>query len=135
MAIYTNNTTPYRDQPFDLLQQLELASEFETDLQYTVNWSRKFYFNAEKAEIVLFYQSNYTAAIDVKMDGSVLEEKSSFNMLGFTFSSKLEWGSYVISVVKTVFKKIGPLTCFMKFLLPEVAPYCYKSTIRSCTEY
>ena len=29
------------------------------------------------------------------MDGSVFEEKSSFKMLG----SKLDWGSYVISMV------------------------------------
>ena len=29
----------------------------------------------------------------MKMDGSVLEEKSSFKMLGLTFSSKLDWGS------------------------------------------
>ena len=102
-----------------------------------MNWSRKclFYFNAGKTQIVLFYQSNNTAAIDVKMDGSVLEEKASFNMLEFTFSSKLDWSSYIISVVKTVFKKIGPLACCMKFLLPEVAPYRYKSTIRSCMEY
>ena len=35
-------------------------------------------------------QSNNTCAIDVKMVGSVLEEKSSFNMLELTFSSKLD---------------------------------------------
>ena len=36
-----------------------------------------------------FHLTGFTGAIDVKMDGSVLEEKSSFNMLGLTFSSKL----------------------------------------------
>ena len=35
---------------------------------------------------------------DVKMDGSVLQEKSSFKMLGATFSSWLDWGSYIISI-------------------------------------
>ena len=39
-------------------------------------------FNAEKAELVLFDRSNKTGAIDVKIDGSILEEKSSFKMLG-----------------------------------------------------
>ena len=34
-----------------------------------------------------FDQSKNTGAIDVKMDGSVLEEKSSFKLLGLTFSS------------------------------------------------
>ena len=63
------------------------------------------------------------------MDGSVLEEKSSFKMLGLTFSSKLDWGSYIISIAKTASKKIGALIRFMKFLSPEVALYLYKSTI------
>ena len=31
-----------------------------------------------------------TGAIDVKMDGPVLEEKSSFKMLGLSFFSKLD---------------------------------------------
>ena len=51
-------------------------------------------------------------------------------MLGLTFSSKLDWGSYIISIAKTASKKIGTLICSMKFLSPEVALYLYKSTIR-----
>ena len=47
-------------------------------------------FNAGKTQLVSFEQSNNTGAIDVKMDESVLEEKSSFNMLGLSFSSKLD---------------------------------------------
>ena len=61
--------------------------------------------------------------IDVKMFGSILEEKSSFKMLGLTFSSKLDWGSYIISIVKTASKKIGALIRSMQFLSPEVALY------------
>ena len=45
------------------------------------------------------------------MDGSVLEEKSSFKMLGLIFSSKLDWGSYIISIAKSASKKIGALIC------------------------
>ena len=63
--------------------------------------------------------------IDVKMDGSVFEEKSSFKMLGLTFSSKLDWGSYIISIAKTVSKKIGALIHSMKFLSPEVVLYLF----------
>ena len=69
------------------------------------------------------------------MDGSVLEEKSSLKMLGSTFSSKLDWGSYIISVAKIAFKKFGALIRSMKFLSLEVALYLYKSTIRPCMEY
>ena len=69
------------------------------------------------------------------MNGSVLEEKSSFKMLGLTFCSKLDWGSYIISIAKTASEKIGALIRSTKFLSPEVALYLYKSTIRPCMEY
>ena len=55
-------------------------------------------------------------------------------MLGLTFSSKLDWGSYMTSIAKAAPKKIGALICSMKFLFPEVALYLYKS-IRLCMEY
>ena len=72
------------DQVSDLWQQLVLASELESDLQDTVGWSRKWFvdFNAAKIQLVFFDQSNNTGAIDAKIDGSVLEEKSSFKMVG-----------------------------------------------------
>ena len=69
------------------------------------------------------------------MDRSVLEEKSSFEMLGLTCSSKLDWSSYIISLAKTAFKKIGASIHAIKFLSPEVALYFYKSTLCACMEY
>ena len=139
IAIYADDTTLYSkcDRASDLWQQLELASELESDLRDTVDWGKKWLvdFNAGKAQLVSFDWSNNNGSIDVKMDGSVLEEKSSFKMLGLTFSSKLDWGSYIISIAKTASKKIVALICSMKFLSPEVALYLYKSTIRSCMEY
>ena len=97
------------DQTSDLWQQLELASELESDLGDTVDWGKKWLvdFNAGKTQLVSFDRSNNNGSIDVKMDGSVLKEKSSFKMLGLTFSSKLDWGSYIISIAKAAFKKIG----------------------------
>ena len=56
-------------------------------------------------------------------------------MLGLTFSSKLVWGSYIISIAKTASKKIGALIRSMKFLSPEVPLYLYKFTIHPCMEY
>ena len=52
------------------------------------------------------------------MDGSVLEEKSSFMMVVLTLSSK-----------------IGALIRSIKFLSPGVALYLYESTICPCMEY
>ena len=48
-------------------------------------------FNAGKTQLVSFDRSNNNGSIDVNMDGSVLEEKQSFKMLGLTFSSKLNY--------------------------------------------
>ena len=106
IAIYADDTTLYSkcDQASDLWQQLELESELESDLRDTVDCGRKWLidFNAGKTQLVLFEWSKNTGAIDVKMDGSVLEEKTSFKMLGLTFSSKLDWGSYIVSIAKVV---------------------------------
>ena len=92
-------------------------------------------FNAGKTQLVSFDRSNNTGSIDVKMNGSFLEEKSSLRMLGLIFSSKWDWGSYSISIAKTAPKKIVALIHSMKLLSPEVALYLYKSTIRLCMEY
>ena len=104
IAIYADDTIFYSkcDQVSDLWQQLELVSELESDIWDTVDWSRNCLvdFNAGKTQLVSFDQSNNIGAIDVKMNESVLEDKPSFKMLGLTFSSKLDWGSYIIPFAK-----------------------------------
>ena len=129
IAIYADDTTLY--------SKCDQASELESDLRDTVDWGRKWLvdFNAGKTQLLSFERSNNTGAIDVKMDGSVLEEKSSFKMLRLTFSSNLDRGSYIISIAKTASKKTGALIRSMKLLSPEVALYLYKSTICPCMEY
>ena len=85
-----------------------MASEFESDLEDTVDWGKKWLvdFNAGKTQLVLFDQSNNTDSIDLRMDVSVFEEKSSFKILRLTFSSELDWGTYVIFIAKNASKKI-----------------------------
>ena len=92
-------------------------------------------FNPGKTQLVSFDRSDNSGSIDMKMKGSVLEEKSSFKMLGLTFFSKLDWGCYTISIAKTVSKKIGALIHSKNFLSLEVALYVYKPTIHPCMEY
>ena len=60
-------------------------AKLESDLQETL-WTvaeSDIDFNAGKTELVLFDQPG---AIDPKIDGSVYPEKSSFKMLGLSFS-------------------------------------------------
>ena len=66
------------------------------------------------------------------VDRSVLEEESSFKILGLTFSCKLNWGSDIISIAKTASKKIAAYIQSMRFLSPEFALYLYKSGALSC---
>ena len=68
------------------------------------------------------------------MEWSFLEEII-FKLLWLTFSSNVDWDSYIISIAQTVPKKFGGLICSVKFLSPKVALYLYKSTIRSCIKY
>ena len=106
------NTTLYSqcDHSSGLLQKLELAAELKSDLRDTVDWGREWLvdFSAGKTELVSFDRSNNAGAIVVKMDGSNVDEKSSFKRLVLSFSSKLDWGSYTISVPKTASKKLEP---------------------------
>ena len=66
-----------------------MASELESDLRDTVDWGSKWLvdFNAGKTQLVLFDWSSNTGAIDVKMDGSSLEEKSSIKKIGVLICS------------------------------------------------
>ena len=55
-----------------------MVSELESHLGDTGAGSGFVYFNAGKTQLVSFDRSKTSGAIDVKMDGSVPEEKSSF---------------------------------------------------------
>ena len=104
----------------------------------TLVWDRKWLvdFNAGKTQLLLFDLSHDNGAIDAKMDGSVLGEKSSFKMLGLTFSSKLDQVLTLFQQLKLLLRKyLGVLIRSTKFLSPEFAVYLYRSTIQSCIEY
>ena len=78
----------------------------------------------------MFGQSDNSGAIDVKTDGSFLDEKSFFKMLGLSFGDSLS-----VSITESVSKKIGASICSMKFPSPEVARYLYKFSMQLCMEY
>ena len=77
--IYADDASLYSkcDQASDLWQQLELASELESDVQDIVDWGRKWLVDltAIKTQLVSFDWCNNTGAIDVKMDRPSLRIK------------------------------------------------------------
>ena len=65
------------DRASDFWQQLELASTLESELRNTVDLGRIWLvdFNVGKTQLVSFERPKNSGAIDVQMDGSILEEK------------------------------------------------------------
>ena len=82
IAIYADNTTLYSkcDPVSDSWQQLKLGFELESDPQDTAEWGRKWLvdFFTGKTQLVSVDLFNNTGAFYVKVNGSVLKEKSSF---------------------------------------------------------
>ena len=54
------------------------------------------------------------------MNGFILKGKWSLTILEQSFSPKLDWGSYIVSIAKTFSNEIEILSSCMKFLSPEV---------------
>ena len=54
-----------------------------------MDWGKKWFvgFSEGKTQLISFDRSKNNGSIDVKIDGSVIAEKSLFKMLGLTFSS------------------------------------------------
>ena len=79
-----------------------MAFELKSNLIDTFDQDRKWLvdFNAGKTRLVLFGQSDNSVAIDMEIDESVLEEKSSFKMLGLPVSIKLDWALTVFLLLE-----------------------------------
>ena len=115
MQSHTSHGTVWWSGKCNLLQQLELASELESGLQDITTGAGSGLLISMLEKLNWFYLTSLvnTGVIDVKVVGSVLEEKISFKIL--TFSFKLDSGSYIISIAKTTSKTIRALICSIKF--------------------
>ena len=93
IAIYADDTTLYSkcDQTSNMWQQLEFASELESNLRDTVDGGKKWLVDFNAGNFNWFRLTGLmTGSVDVEMDRSVLEQKLSFKVLELTFSSKLD---------------------------------------------
>ena len=90
----------------------------------------------ENLNFVLFDRFNNSGAINVKMYGSVLKEKSTFKVLALAFSSKLDWSSYFVSIAKNeCLQESWSLDSFYEVSFCESALYFYKSISQPCMKY
>ena len=95
----------------------------------TLYWGKKQVvdFNAGKTYLVSLVWPNISGAVNGKMDGSVLQEKSLFKMLELSLTSELDWDFYMISVAATVSKKIKVLIRSMKFFCLRLLFFQHRS--------
>ena len=110
IAIYADDTTLY-----SILLSTSLFSALNFNLIYETLWT------GVRSGLLI----------------SMLGKLSWFCLTGLitmAFSSKLDWGSYIISIGKTAFKKIGALIHSVKFLSPEVALSLLLGIILQTTE-
>ena len=95
ITINTSHSYHQRSSPYASLNWSKSKARFSFNQPNrkidTVDWGKKWLvdFNTGKTQLVLFDRSNNNGYIDVKMNGSILEEKSSFKMLGWP--SLLNW--------------------------------------------
>ena len=70
-----------------------------------MDWGKKWLvdFNAGKTQLVSFDWSNNTGSIDLKMNGSVREEKSSSKILGLNF-----WNGALTLLLQLPPRKLEP---------------------------
>ena len=84
------------------------------------------HFKTGTCQLVLIDWPNGFVTIHVKIDGSVSDEKSDY---------ELDWVSYIVSLAKTGCKKVGAFIPSMKFLSSKVGLYLSKYVIQSCLKY
>ena len=110
VAVTYTTLYSYRDQASYLSQQLVLASKFQCDLTRHCRLLQEVACTFQCWKISALSDRSYNSgAIDVKMDGSVFEEKYSFKMMGLPLSSKLSWTSSFVSISKTASKNFKSL--------------------------
>ena len=75
-----------------------------------MDWVKKWLvdFSTGKTQLVSFDGFNNTGAIDLKMDGYVLEEKSSFKILGLIFLLNWIMVLALSLLLKLPPRKLGP---------------------------
>ena len=100
------------DQTSDLWQQLELASEQESDLLGIAEWVRKWLVHISAGNVFWnwFYLSSLIILVLLMWKWMVLFLRKNHLLRWFkeiNFSSKLDWGSYIISIAKNASRKIS----------------------------
>ena len=96
-----------------------LISDMEKDLEIMTKWLKDsgLKVNESKTELCLFHRKD-CPQITIRLNQKTVNSKTSMNVLGITFDSKLQWSQQVANVVKKSAKAlhairlIKPFFCF-----------------------
>ena len=138
IGIYADDTTVYSSVgKSGVFEKVESAAELQDDLRGIVEWGNRWLvsFNATKTKLLSFHRHRDPSLVPVEMNGIALPEKTSFRLLGITFTPSMDWKPYIQSIAKAASRRVGSLYRAQRFLTPETILHLYKSTIRPCMEY
>ena len=78
-----------------------LINQFQHKLTLITKWLKEsgLKLNEDKTEVVLFYRNDH-APIIITLNGIIIKTKTSMNVLGVQFDSKLTWHDQVNKAIK-----------------------------------
>jgi hypothetical protein len=108
------------------------------DLAQIVNWGiiNLVNFNCSKTQAIVISRRKDTDHFPLlKMDGSVLQIKSTFNILGVTVTDSLCWSSHIKSICRAASRRLGILFRAKKLFSSVQRLVLYKAQVRPLLEY
>ena len=93
IGIYADDTTLYSSVgKSGAFEKVESAAELQDDLRGIVEWGNRWLvsFNATKTKLLSFHRHRDPSLVPVEMNGIALPEKTSFRLLGITFTPSMD---------------------------------------------
>ena len=93
-----------------------LKTEFETKLTQIIKWLKDsgLKINENKTELCLFHRNDHEP-ITITINGTNLTSKSSMNVLGIQFDSKLSWNDHVNKTINKAKKAYHAIKLIQKY--------------------
>lgn len=139
LVIYADDSTLYSclDMKSGNQERIDLVNSLESDLSQVSAWAEQWHvaLNSEKTKVLSVNRYKNSETTPISMSGEVLQESTSFRLVGLTISNDFSWNEYITSVAKKASMKVGTLYRARNYLSPECILHLYKSLIRPCMEY
>ena len=114
-----------------------LRISISQDLQSILDWGARnlVQFNASKTQPCLLSRKKSGNSHPIHMNGLILQEKDSFDLVGVSFDHDLNWHRHISTIASSAAKKLGFLFRAKKYFSSSNLYTLYVSQIRPCLEY